>query len=102
MALYKLYPKVPYFSWAIMSLYVKSMVDPPETAERITLPLAEKMFAKFIIENQIKTEHELTLYLLILMKQVFIQPIIIIIIIYRVVKLILLFLFRKNSRLRLM
>jgi N-terminal acetyltransferase B complex non-catalytic subunit len=70
MNLYKLYPKIPYFSWAIMSLYVKAECDRDPSSVRVSLPLAERMMAKFIEDNKIETEHEIWLYALILQKQV--------------------------------
>ncbi|CAG7817252.1 unnamed protein product [Allacma fusca] len=69
LSLYKLYPKTPYFSWAIMSLYAKAERESDPLVTRVSLPLAERMMAKFIEDNKVETEHELTLYALILRKQ---------------------------------
>jgi len=68
--LYKLYPKTPYFSWAIMSLFAKAEFDSDPSSVLVSLPLAERMMAKFIEDNGIDSEHEICLYLLILLKQV--------------------------------
>jgi len=67
--LYKLHPKPPYFAWAVMSLYVKAELDPDPSSLRISLPLAEKMMGKFLEEeNHVNSEHELSLYILILFR----------------------------------
>lgn len=53
-----------------MSLYAKAERELDPLVTRVSLPLAERMMAKFIEENKVETEHELTLYALILRKQV--------------------------------
>jgi hypothetical protein len=70
MALYKAYPKTPYFMWAIMSLLVKAKYESAEIAQKITLPLAERMTTKFIAEHLTEGEQEMQLYTMVLLQQV--------------------------------
>lgn len=89
MSLYKLKPKNPYYFWAVMSVVMQVFVasipqifsdicsstfeaitsEDEILAQKVILPLAEKMCQKFSDENRIEAEAEVELYLLILEKQ---------------------------------
>lgn len=92
MQLYKLKPKNPYYFWAVMSVYLKVMVDVsisdtmlaftfiPSQAVRgpdskvpeksqLLLTLGQRMIDKQIAENKIDAEQEVQLYLSILKRQ---------------------------------
>lgn len=70
LSLYKLKPKNPYYFWAVMSIFMQAMSAKDENiAQKVTLPLAEKMCQKFFDERKIEAEAEVELYLMILEKQ---------------------------------
>ena len=68
--LYKVHQKNPYYFWAIMSIYMQAMSADDETmANKIILPLAEKMCEKFYKENRFESDSEYDLYLMVLEAQ---------------------------------
>ena len=70
MQLYKAKPKNPYYFWAVMSLVLQAVsCDDEKTAEKVMLPLAEKMIAKLEKEGKVDQEQETQLYLMVLEMQ---------------------------------
>ncbi|GAB6030038.1 N-alpha-acetyltransferase 25, NatB auxiliary subunit [Chamberlinius hualienensis] len=69
MNLYKLKSKNPYYFWGIMSIVMQAHVASADIAQKMLLPLAERMTVKFVNENKIDAEAEVQLYLMILEQQ---------------------------------
>ncbi|XP_076055672.1 phagocyte signaling impaired isoform X2 [Oratosquilla oratoria] len=69
MQLYKLKPKNPYYFWAVTSIVMQAHKSNDAMAQKVSLPLAEKMVAKFVAEGKIEVEAEVLLYLHILEMQ---------------------------------
>ncbi|OTF78607.1 hypothetical protein BLA29_004832, partial [Euroglyphus maynei] len=68
--LYKVHQKNPYYFWAIMSIYMQAITADDKTmANKIILPLAEKMCEKFYKENRFESDSEYDLYLMVLEAQ---------------------------------
>lgn len=68
--LYRVHAKNPYYFWAVMSIYTQATTASDQAmANKITLPLAEKMCQKFYNDNKFESEQEVELYLMILEKQ---------------------------------
>ncbi|XP_043224316.1 N-alpha-acetyltransferase 25, NatB auxiliary subunit-like [Amphibalanus amphitrite] len=71
MALYKAYPKNPYYFWAVMSVLMQGM-DADETSlmsRSVALQLAERLLLKMVSQNKLEVEAEVQLYLIVLEKQ---------------------------------
>ncbi|XP_070572285.1 N-alpha-acetyltransferase 25, NatB auxiliary subunit-like [Ptychodera flava] len=67
MALYRQYPKNPYYFWAVMSIVMQAIFSPDENlSKKMFLPLALKMVEKHVKEDKIEAEAEVQLYLMIL------------------------------------
>ena len=66
MKLHKLCPnKNPYYFWAVMSLVMQAHLD-KNLAEKMYLPLADRMVTKYVDDEKIEAEAEVQLYLIIL------------------------------------
>jgi len=69
--LFKHYNKPTYFGWAVASLLIKAEKLQDDSSARISVPLAERMLAKFISDQKNQVEDNiLILYLETLKKQV--------------------------------
>uniref|UniRef100_A0A914ULN6 N-terminal acetyltransferase B complex subunit NAA25 homolog n=1 Tax=Plectus sambesii TaxID=2011161 RepID=A0A914ULN6_9BILA len=68
MALFKEFPKNPYYFWHIMSIVMQANRD-PKLGRAMLLPLAEKMVLKWVESDSIEAEAEVQLYLMILDRQ---------------------------------
>ncbi|XP_052801736.1 N-alpha-acetyltransferase 25, NatB auxiliary subunit-like [Mya arenaria] len=67
MALHKLKPqKNPYYFWAVMSIVMQAHSSPHDLAQKMFLPLAERMTKKFVEDDKIEAEAEVQMYLIIL------------------------------------
>ncbi|XP_072043976.1 N-alpha-acetyltransferase 25, NatB auxiliary subunit-like [Amphiura filiformis] len=67
MALYKVYPKNPYYFWGVMSILMQGLTaTDPKLANIMYLPLAEKMIEKMVKEERIEAEAEVNIYLMVL------------------------------------
>ncbi|CAG0897551.1 unnamed protein product [Cyprideis torosa] len=69
MMLYKAKPKNPYFFWAVMSIVMQALNSEPDIAQKVKLPLAEKMVRKFIESGKLESEAEVQIFLIILQYQ---------------------------------
>lgn len=64
--LYKLKAKNPYYFWGVMSIVMQAHSATKDIAQKMLLPLAERMTEKFVKSEKIEAEAEVQLYLLIL------------------------------------
>lgn len=64
--LYKLKAKNPYYFWGVMSIVMQAHSTSKDIAQKMLLPLAERMTEKFVKSEKIEAEAEVQLYLLIL------------------------------------
>ncbi|XP_065205468.1 N-alpha-acetyltransferase 25, NatB auxiliary subunit [Planococcus citri] len=67
--LYRIKPKNPYYFWSVMSILMQAQINDETVAQKVTLPLAERMVKKFIDEGKIEAEQEVQLYVMILEMQ---------------------------------
>ncbi|XP_077995512.1 N-alpha-acetyltransferase 25, NatB auxiliary subunit-like [Glandiceps talaboti] len=67
MALYRQYPKNPYYFWAVMSIVMQAIFSSDANlSKKMFLPLALKMVEKLVKEDKVEAEAEVQLYLMIL------------------------------------
>ncbi|MFH4979510.1 hypothetical protein AB6A40_006219 [Gnathostoma spinigerum] len=66
LALYKEFPRNPYYFWNVMSIVMQAISGDQELARTMLYPLAEKMVKKMIDSNSIQAEAECDLYAMIL------------------------------------
>ncbi|XP_072164093.1 N-alpha-acetyltransferase 25, NatB auxiliary subunit-like [Diadema setosum] len=67
MALYKVFPKNPYYFWGVMSVVMQGITSPDQKlSSTMFFPLSEKMVEKMVKEKKLDAEAEVILYLMIL------------------------------------
>ena len=66
----RLFPNGPYYYWAIMSVYLQAInASDSQLAQKMYLPLAQRLLEKSIADPSTVTEAQLELYLMILERQ---------------------------------
>eukprot|EP00057_Strongylocentrotus_purpuratus_P004285 XP_003728406.1 PREDICTED: N-alpha-acetyltransferase 25, NatB auxiliary subunit [Strongylocentrotus purpuratus] len=67
MALYKAFPKNPYYFWGVMSVVMQGLTSvDTKLASTMYFPLSEKMIERMVKENKLDAEAEVILYLMVL------------------------------------